>query len=120
MTSGPHVHRERQEMEIEHADRFDACTRAYSRRALLRATAGDAMVVAGGTVIRRTAAQDATPGTGVMATPCPATTTEESEAIARAYFDAFNSGDADALDALLADDYVHQGALVAQQDRALR
>jgi ketosteroid isomerase-like protein len=38
-------------------------------------------------------------------------------AVAESYFAAFNPGDADALDAVLADDYVHHGALVAQQDR---
>lgn len=53
------------------------------------------------------------------ATPCPATTPDEAIAVAEAYFDAFNSGDADALGALLADDYTHHGALVAQQDREL-
>ena len=53
------------------------------------------------------------------ATPCPATTPEEAIAVAEAYFAAFNSGDADALGALLADDYTHHGALVAQQDREL-
>jgi len=53
------------------------------------------------------------------ATPCPATTPEEAIAAAEAYFAAFNAGDADALGAVLADDYVHHGALVAQQDREL-
>jgi steroid delta-isomerase-like uncharacterized protein len=52
-------------------------------------------------------------------TPCPATTAEEAEAVAKAYFAAFNAGDADALGALLAPDYRHHGALVTDQDRAL-
>ena len=40
-------------------------------------------------------------------------------AVAEAYFAAFNAGDADALGALLAPDYRHQGALVAKQDREI-
>jgi predicted ester cyclase len=40
-------------------------------------------------------------------------------AVAEAYFAAFNTGDADALGALLAPDYRHHGALVAEQDREL-
>jgi steroid delta-isomerase-like uncharacterized protein len=52
-------------------------------------------------------------------TPCPATTEEAAEAIAEAYFAAFNAGDAEALGALLAPDYQHHGALVAEQDRAI-
>jgi steroid delta-isomerase-like uncharacterized protein len=54
---------------------------------------------------------DATP------TSCPATTPEEAIAVAEAYFDAFNAGDADALGELLADDYAHHGAVVTQQDK---
>ena len=50
---------------------------------------------------------------------CPSTTPDAAEAIARAYFAAFNAGDRAALDALLAPDYRHQGAVVAMQDRAL-
>ncbi len=50
---------------------------------------------------------------------CPATTPAAVEAIARAYFDAFNKGDRAALDGLLAADYRHAGAIVASQDRAL-
>lgn len=50
---------------------------------------------------------------------CPAATPAEVEAVARAYFDAFNAGDQAALDKLLAADYRHQGAVVADQDRAL-
>jgi steroid delta-isomerase-like uncharacterized protein len=52
-------------------------------------------------------------------TPCPPTTSEEAAAIAEAYFAAFNAGDADALGALLAPDYRHHGALVADQDREI-
>jgi steroid delta-isomerase-like uncharacterized protein len=60
-------------------------------------------------------AQDGTPA----ATPCPPPTPEEAQAIAEAYFAAFNDGDVAALDALLSPDYRHHGALVAEQDRAL-
>jgi steroid delta-isomerase-like uncharacterized protein len=50
-----------------------------------------------------------------LAQECPTPTPEELEAIAIAYFDAFNKGDRDALDALLADDYNQpQGAIMAQ------
>jgi steroid delta-isomerase-like uncharacterized protein len=41
------------------------------------------------------------------------------EAVGRAYFDAFNRGDAAALGELLSADYDHHGAVVARQDRAL-
>jgi steroid delta-isomerase-like uncharacterized protein len=54
-----------------------------------------------------------------VAQDCPATTPATAEAIARAYFDAFNKGDRAALDGLLAADYRHAGAIVATQDRAL-
>ncbi len=50
---------------------------------------------------------------------CPPATAAEVETIARRYFDAFNAGDVDALEALLAADYRHQGAVVAMQDRSL-
>jgi steroid delta-isomerase-like uncharacterized protein len=50
---------------------------------------------------------------------CAPPTAAEAEAIARAYFDAFNTGDVDLLDRLLAPDYRHQGAVVARQDREL-
>jgi steroid delta-isomerase-like uncharacterized protein len=52
-------------------------------------------------------------------TPCPETTSDEAVAIAEAYFDAFNAGDADALGALLAPGYRHHGALVTEQDVGL-
>lgn len=51
------------------------------------------------------------------ATPCPEPTPDEAIAVAEAYFAAFNTGDADALGALLASDYTHHGAVVADQDR---
>lgn len=50
---------------------------------------------------------------------CPPPSAAEVEAIGRAYFAAFNTGDVAALDALLAFDYRHQGAVVSPQDRAL-
>lgn len=52
-------------------------------------------------------------------TPCPPTSDAEAIAVAEAYFDAFNAGDAEALGAVLAPDYRHHGALVSQQDRDL-
>ncbi|MBA2468632.1 MAG: ester cyclase [Chloroflexia bacterium] len=63
-------------------------------------------------------AQDATP----VATPtasCAPLTEAEAESIANQYFDAFNTGELDALDALLAPDYTHFGALGPDQDREL-
>jgi steroid delta-isomerase-like uncharacterized protein len=56
-------------------------------------------------------------GSAAAGTPCPSTTTADAVAIAQAYFAAFDVGDADALDALLAPDYHHHGALVSEQDR---
>lgn len=53
------------------------------------------------------------------ATPCSSATPADAIALAEAYFEAFNAGDADALDGLLADDYAHNGAVVSQQDKAL-
>jgi steroid delta-isomerase-like uncharacterized protein len=53
-----------------------------------------------------------------LAQDCPAPTPAELEAIATAYFDAFNKGDRAALDQLLAADYQQQGAIM-DQDRAL-
>lgn len=64
------------------------------------------------------AAQDAAP----VASPgsaCLPPTEAEAEAIANQYFDAFNTGDLEALDALLAPDYIHRGALGPDQDREL-
>jgi steroid delta-isomerase-like uncharacterized protein len=61
-------------------------------------------------------AQDTTP----VASPisgCPAPSVAEAETIATLYFESFNSGDLDALDALLAPDYIHYGALGPDQDR---
>lgn len=64
------------------------------------------------------AAQEASPA-DATGEECPATTPVEAEDIATRYFDAFNTGDLDALDALLASDYVHYGALGPDQDREL-
>ncbi len=87
-----------------------------SRRTIGRGLAGALISLAAARDFARASAQSATPAS---ATPCTATTTESATAIAHAYFDAFNSGDADTLGVLLADNYVHHGAVVAQQDRAL-
>ena len=86
-----------------------------SRRGFARASFGGLTALAAARLSSLPArAQDATPG----ATPCPPTTTDEAIAVAQAYFDAFNNGDADALGTLLAPDYRHHGALVTSQDRA--
>jgi predicted ester cyclase len=77
--------------------------------------AGLAALLVGRVPVTEARAQSGTP----EATPCPPTTTEEARAIGEAYFAAFNAGDADALGALLAPDYRHAGALVAEQDREL-
>jgi steroid delta-isomerase-like uncharacterized protein len=72
--------------------------------------------LAGITAIRssfETRAQDASPAA------CAPSTTDDSIAVATAYFDAFNNGDPDALGEVLAEDYRHHGALVADQDRDL-
>lgn len=86
--------------------------RATRRRFIGAVTSGLGLLLAGG---RSTsgAAQDASPS------PCAATTTDEAIAVAQAYVDAFNAGDADALGAVLAADYRHHGALVQDQDRAV-
>lgn len=103
------------------AGQFDRLTRLVnqrtSRRGVTRGAAGGLLVTA---VLSRLTpggvqAQEATPG----ADECAPATSEESAAIARAYFDAFNAGDAEALGELLADNYAHQGALVVTQDKAL-
>ncbi|MDQ3442979.1 MAG: ester cyclase [Chloroflexota bacterium] len=62
------------------------------------------------------ATQDATP----LASPdsgCAAPTGAAAETIPHEYLDTFNTGDLDALDALLAPDYIHRGALEPDQDR---
>ena len=83
-------------------------------------TRRDATRAAGGVLAALIAVRlPMTPALGQEGTPCPETTDEEAVAIAEAYFAAFNDGDADALGALLAPDYRHQGALVADQDRAI-
>ncbi len=90
-----------------------------SRRAMLRAAGVMAGVLtAGAGIVRPARARQATPA-AASGTPCPATTSEEARAVALAYFDSFNTGDADALAALLAPEYAHHGAVVAQQDRDL-
>ena len=53
-----------------------------------------------------------------FAADCPPPTKAELEAIATAYFDAFNKGDSAALDALLAEDYVQNLGAIMSQDRA--
>jgi steroid delta-isomerase-like uncharacterized protein len=85
-----------------------------SRRDFARASFGGLTALAAARLSSLSArAQEATPA----GTPCPPTTTDGATAIAQAYFNAFNNGDADALGALLALDYRHHGALVANQDR---
>src|SRR5215212_527947 len=86
--------------------------RGRTRRGLMRAVGGGFTVaLASRASVASAVAQDGT--------PCPATTAEEAEAVAEAYFAAFNAGDADALGAVLAPDYRHHGALVTDQDREL-
>ncbi len=53
-----------------------------------------------------------------FAADCAPPTKVELEAIATAYFDAFNQGGRDALDKLLADDYVQNLGAIMSQDRA--
>lgn len=53
-----------------------------------------------------------------LAEDCAPPTAAELEAIATAYFDAFNTGDRDALDALLAPDYVQNMGAIMSQDRS--
>lgn len=81
------------------------------RRFMQLVTAGAGALVAARLPLSATRAQEST--------PCPPTTTDESIAIAEAYFDAFNTGDPDALGELLAEDYTHHGALVNEQDKAI-
>jgi steroid delta-isomerase-like uncharacterized protein len=54
-----------------------------------------------------------------VAEDCAPPTEAELGAIATAYFDAFNEADRDALDALLAPDYVQNMGAIMSQDRAL-
>jgi steroid delta-isomerase-like uncharacterized protein len=61
----------------------------------------------------------ATPSPAAAAGGCPTPPAAEVEAIARAYFAAFNAGNVAALNALLAPDFRHEGAVVPVQDRAL-
>lgn len=85
--------------------------RCGSRRALIRSAAGGLSILGVARMPSGIAAQEST--------PCPETTTEDAIAVAEAYFDAFNNGDAEALGTLLAPDYRHHGALVTNQDRAI-
>jgi steroid delta-isomerase-like uncharacterized protein len=84
-----------------------------TRRRMLGATSAGLAVLSAGRSSKAKLVQEASPAA------CAPTTTDESIAIARAYFDAFNNGDAAALDELLAPDYRHHGALVQDQDREL-
>lgn len=88
----------------------------HTRRRFVGTTAGSfAGLLAMGRMATSAQAQDGTP----VPEECPPTTSEEAAAIAQAYVDAFNTGDVDALDALLAPNYRHSGALVADQDREI-
>ena len=89
-------------------------TRQHSRRTLLSAAAASLPLAVLGNHLAVEAQSDV-----ATATPCAPTTPEEAIALAGAYFDAFNAGDAEALGALLADDYTHHGAVVSQQDKAV-
>jgi predicted ester cyclase len=92
--------------------RLATIERPITRRLLGRLSLAGVTALAAGSLPRRLAvAQEAT--------PCPPTTSEEARAIGEAYFAAFNAGDADALDALLAPDYHQAGALVTPQDREI-
>jgi steroid delta-isomerase-like uncharacterized protein len=89
---------------------------AQTRRRLLGSAAGGlATLAVSGLPSSIVRAQEGTP----VSDDCQPPTTEESIAIARAYVDAFNSGDAEALGEVLAPEYQHHGALVAQQDREI-
>lgn len=91
---------------------LSATSRRRSRRMVLAAmAAGLALTVLG--TRRQVQAQD----TANDGAPCPAPSPEAATAVVEAYFAAFNAGDADALGELLADDYRHHGAVVAQQDK---
>ncbi len=83
--------------------------RLLSVIALLLLTSLFALVAAG-----QMATPMASPGAG-----CAAPTVAEAEAIANEYFGAFNTGDLEALDAVLAPDSIHYGALGPDQDREL-
>ncbi len=97
------------------AHRNVLASRSATRRRLIGATLGSAAALAA----PRAGAIRALARQGTPAATCAPATTEESMAIAEAYFDAFNAGDAAKLGALLSPDYAHQGALVTPQDRDL-
>jgi steroid delta-isomerase-like uncharacterized protein len=95
-----------------HRDPWQRLTRRCgTRRVLIRSAAGGLSLLG---VARMPSGMAMAQGS----TPCPETTTEEAIAVAEAYFDAFNNGDADALGALLAEQEraFHQERLLA--DRA--
>ena len=97
-------------MDRRRCDRWSRLSHARrTRRCLTRA-------IGGGLALAVTA-RASFAGLAQAGTPCPETTTDEAIAEAEAYFAAFNAGDVDALGALLAPDYRHQGAMVARQDR---
>jgi steroid delta-isomerase-like uncharacterized protein len=99
-------------MDRKRCDRATRLTRArQTRRSFTQAIGGGFALALAARAPRAALAQEGT--------PCPETTTEESIALAEAYFAAFNAGDADALGALLAPDYRHVGAVVTEQDREL-
>lgn len=87
-------------------------SRPRSRRTLLTAVAAGVPLAIVGNYLPALAQESA-----ATATPCSSTTPDDAIALAKAYFDAFNAGDAGALDTLLADEYTHHGAVVSQQDR---
>ena len=92
----------------------------WARLAYLRKTRRGLARTAGGGIASLLAAWSPdTVARSQKSTPCPATTAGEAEAIAEAYFAAFNAGDAESLGALLAPDYRHHGALVSDQDREI-
>lgn len=84
-----------------------------TRRRVLGVASSGLFAFAAGHRIEGASAQEASPAA------CAPTKTDESIAVAQAYFDAFNNGDSAALGELLAPDYVHHGALLQTQDRAL-
>jgi steroid delta-isomerase-like uncharacterized protein len=93
-------------------NRPGTAVRPHSRRTFLSAIAAGLPLAVIGKPAAALAQDDA-----AGATPCPDPTPDEAIAVAEAYFDAFNTGDADALGALLASDYTHHGAVFADQDR---
>ena len=91
----------------------------HHRRVIVYPVLFVVLIVAGALTPGRAEFAVARQASPAASTPCLATTEEEAEALAEAYFAAFNAGDANALAALLAPDYQHHGALVTEQDREL-